>query len=111
MAIHLAQITWASQESTFGDLLVYLLTGLIIVLMVLSSLWIAVTILGRLFKFLDLKDPVSEAATSEISVAQASPSIEVTPELMAVIGAALHTVIKGPFKIVSVEESEKQPKS
>lgn len=116
MTIHLAQLTSASEKSTFSDLLVYQLTGFMIVLLVLCSLWIAITLLGRLFKFLDLKDPVTDdapkqAVISEVSTAQSSSSIQVTPELMAVIGAALHTVIKGPFKIVSVQESKKESKS
>lgn len=117
MFVQLAQTASVTGDGSFGDLLVYQLTGFIIVLSVLCSLWLAVTILGKLFKVLDLKDPIPESATkSSVSPAvsvpsvQPTPAVQVTPELMAVVGAALHTVIQGPFKIVSVEETKKAPK-
>ena len=118
MFIQLAQSTSVTGDGSFGDLLVYQLTGFIIVLSVLCSLWLAVTIMGKIFKVLDLKDPIPENATKPSAAAavtapsiQPTPAVQTTPELMAVVGAALHTVIQGPFKIVSVEETKTPPKS
>ena len=116
MFVQLAQTASVTGDGSFGDLLVYQLTGFIIVLSVLCSLWLAVFFMGKLFKILNLKDPIPEKAPKP-SVASTAPStspastMQVTPELMAVVGAALHTVIQGPFKIVSVEESKTPPKS
>jgi len=118
MFVQLAQSTSVTGDGSFGDLLVYQLSGFIIVLSVLCSLWLAVTIMGKIFKVLDLKDPIPEnavkppvsPAVSAPSV-QSTPAIQMTPELMAVVGAALHTVIQGPFKIVSVEETNTASKS
>lgn len=116
MFVQLAQRASVTGDRSFGDLLVYQMTGFIIVLAVLCSLWLAVFVMGKLFKVLNLKDPVPENA-SKPSASSTAPaltpasSMQVTPELMAVVGATLHTVIQGPFKIVSVEESKTQPKS
>lgn len=115
MFILFAQAASVTGDGSFGDLLVYQLTGFIIVLSVLCSLWLAVFVMGKLFRILNLKDPVPENSPKP-SVASKAPAespastMQVTPELMAVVGAALHTVIQGPFKIVSVEESKTPPK-
>jgi Na+-transporting methylmalonyl-CoA/oxaloacetate decarboxylase gamma subunit len=115
MFILFAQAASVTGDGSFSDLLFYQLTGFIIVLSVLCSLWLAVFVMGKLFRILNLKDPVPENSPKP-SVASKAPSVspastmQVTPELMAVVGAALHTVIQGPFKIVSVEESKSPPK-
>ena len=118
MFVQLVQLTSVTGDGSFGDLLVYLLTGFIIVFSVLCLLWLAVTIMGKLFQVLDLKDPIPENVakpyvppTVSAPSVQPTSAVQVTPELMAVVGAALHTVIQGPFKIVSVEESKTPPKS
>ncbi|MDC0325771.1 OadG family protein [bacterium] len=108
MVIHLAQATVAPENGGISELLVYQLTGFLIVILVLCSLWFAVSCLGFLCRAFDIKDPV-EPPSKRIadSSATMSPStFQVTPEVMAVVGAALHTVIQGPFNIVSVEESK-----
>lgn len=108
MVIHLAQTAVAHDNGSFGELLVYQLTGFIIVILVLCSLWVAVSFLGYLFRVLDIKDPVepSSKTTSDTGISISPPALHLTPEIMAAMGAALHTVIQGPFKIVSVEESK-----
>ena len=113
MFLYLAQTAVPSEGKAWGDLVIYQLTGFLIVIMVLCSLWVAVACLGKLFGVLDLKDPATEASKQRTpSPAQAtSPHLEASPEILAVVGAALHTVIRGPFKIVSIETSkpEKAP--
>jgi len=41
-------------------------------------------------------------ATPKDSIAE----MEITPQVQVVVGAALHTVIQGPFRIVSLEETK-----
>jgi Na+-transporting methylmalonyl-CoA/oxaloacetate decarboxylase gamma subunit len=103
MFIHLAQSAIAPENGGITDLLVYQLTGFLIVIIVLCSLWFAVSCLGIFFRNIDVKDPV---AAPSPALKEPADQLEITPEVKAVIGAALHTVIKGPFRIVSVEESK-----
>ena len=105
MVIHLAQSAIAPENGSMSELLVYQLTGFLIVIIVLCSLWFAVSCLGFFFRNFEIKDPVVASSASAVSKDPVT-EIEVTPEVKAVIGAALHTVIKGPFRIVSVQESK-----
>ena len=116
MFVLFAQSTVAPEGGGFGDLLVYQVTGFLIVLMVLCSLWLAIFLLGTLFRRLNLKDPVDTAPVPESDDRTKPPlpaasTLQVTPEVLAVMAAALHTVIQGPFKIVSVEEAKSEKSS
>jgi Na+-transporting methylmalonyl-CoA/oxaloacetate decarboxylase gamma subunit len=108
MVIQLAQTAVAPENGGIGELLVYQLTGFLIVILVLCSLWFAVSCLGYLFRTFDIRDPVEPLSKqpADASARMSQPTLEVTPEVIAVVGAALHTVIQGPFDIVSVEESK-----
>lgn len=105
MVIHLAQSAIVPENGSMSELLVYQLTGFLIVILVLCSLWLAVSCLGFFFRNFEIKDPVAVPSAGPLSKGPAT-ALEVTPEVKAVIGAALHTVIQGPFRIVSVEESK-----
>ena len=105
MFIHLAQSAIAPENGSMSEILVYQLTGFLIVLTVLCSLWFAVSCLGIFFRTFDIKDP-DVAPTPRKSSKDSNVDIEMTPEVKAVVGAALHTVIQGPFRIVSIEESK-----
>ncbi len=107
MFIFLAQATVNAETGGIKDLLVYQLTGFLIVILVLCSLWMAVSCMGFFFRKFDIKDPDLESRQPTSPSSEGSlPSFEVTPEVMAVVGASLHTVIQGPFKIVSVKETK-----
>ena len=108
----LAQVT-DSQRETFIDLLIYQGTGLVIVLLVLGSLWAVVALLSWLMAWLQLPDPEVEQISSKTVPSRGSltkPPIEEHPELVAVMTAAVHTVIQGPFRIVSIRDSNSSEK-
>jgi len=108
----LAQVT-DSQMETFIDLLIYQGTGLVIVLLVLGSLWAVVALLSWLMAWLQLPDPEVEQISSKTVPSRGSltkPPIEEHPELVAVMTAAVHTVIQGPFRIVSIKDSNSSEK-
>ena len=105
MVIHLAQSVIALENGSMDELLIYQLTGFLIVILILCSLWFAVACLGVFFRNFDIKDPVAPPA----SLATPKDSItemEITPQVQVVVGAALHTVIQGPFRIVSLEKTK-----
>ena len=102
-----------SQTESFTDLLIYQGTGLMIVLMVLGSLWAVVALLSWLMAWLQLPDPAVEQISSKPVPSRGSltkPPIEEHPELVAVMTAAIHTVIQGPFRIVSIKDSNSEKK-
>ncbi len=82
-----------------SELVTFQLTGLVIVMTVLGTLWFGISMIGWLFKSLDWKDP------SE--VLPAAQGLSLTPDVKAVIAASLHVVMKEPFRVVSVELSKK----
>jgi len=109
----LAQVT-DSQTESFADLLIYQGTGLVIVLMVLGSLWAVVALLSWLMAWLQLPDPEVEQISSKPVPSRGSLTkspIEEHPELVAVMTAAIHTVIQGPFRIVSIKDSNSEKKA
>ena len=105
MVIHLAQSVIALENGSMDELLVYQLTGFLIVILVLCSLWFAVACLGVFFRNFEIKDPVALPA-SLATPKDSATEMEITPQVQVVVGAALHTVIQGPFRIVSLEETK-----
>ena len=112
MRFVLAQVT-DSQTESFTDLLIYQGTGLVIVLTVLGSLWAVVALLSWLMAWLQLPDPAVEQISSKPVPSRGSltkPPVEEHSELVAVMTAAIHTVIQGPFRIVSIKDSNSEKK-
>ncbi|HCP39167.1 MAG: hypothetical protein ACJ0BN_06575 [Limisphaerales bacterium] len=105
MVIHLAQSVIALENGSMSELLVYQLTGFLIVILVLCSLWFAVACLGVFFRNFEIKDPVAAPSSSAVH-RDSVTKMEITPQVQVVVGAALHTVIQGPFRIESLEESK-----
>ena len=105
MVIHLAQSVIALENGSMDELLIYQLTGFLIVVLVLCSLWFAVACLGVFFRNFEIKDPVALPA-SLATPKDSATEMEITPQVQVVVGAALHTVIQGPFRIVSLEETK-----
>lgn len=105
MVIHLAQSVIAFENGSMSELLVYQLTGFLIVILVLCSLWFAVACLGVFFRNFEIKDPVAVPSSSAVH-RDSVTEMEITPQVQVVVGAALHTVIQGPFRIVSLEETK-----
>ena len=105
MVIHLAQSVIALENGSMDELLVYQLTGFLIVILVLCSLWFAVACLGVFFRNFEIKDPVAAPSSSAVH-RDSVTKMEITPQVQVVVGAALHTVIQGPFRIESLEESK-----
>jgi Na+-transporting methylmalonyl-CoA/oxaloacetate decarboxylase gamma subunit len=94
----------------FPSLLVYQGTGLLSVLLVLGLLWAMVAMLGALFQRLNLPDPMplqssAKSAAHKVS-AGGKENVLQDPELVAVVAAALHTVIQGPFQIRSIRPTD-----
>ena len=105
--IDLMPIFAATQDldGSFKDKILFQVTGLIIVMSVLTMLWGAISIIGALFSRFHLELPNESAARKSIqppSIPAAKPPL--TPHHVAAITAALHTVIKGPYRIVEIKE-------
>ena len=96
-------------DSSLTAKLLFQVTGFIIVLSILAMLWGAIAVIGSLFKKLNLADPVTSPRPKPVPAPSAAPPrAELTPEHVAAIGAALHTVMKGPYRIVDIKEMPNQ---
>jgi len=105
--IDLMPIFAAAQDldGSFKDRILFQITGFIIVMTVLTMLWGAISIIGALFSRFHFELPSESATKRSIqppSIPAAKPPL--TPHHVAAITAALHTVIKGPYRIVEVKE-------
>ena len=92
-------------EGSLKDKILFQVTGFIIVLSVLSLLWAGIAIIGAVFG--RFKFDLPEEASAKRSVQPppvATPKPPLTPHHVAAITAALHTVIKGHYQIVDIEE-------
>lgn len=83
----------------FWGQLSYQLVGFFIVLITLTGLWIALEIIGSIFRSVEKRRVATESAAAPDEVAgTAAPD----PEMFAVIAAAIETVISQPHQIVSI---------
>ncbi len=80
-------------EGSFLQQLIFQLTGFAAVLSALVILWGAVALMGAIFVRLESK-----------AVPEPVPAAPPTPQIQAAISAALHTVLKGPFRIAGIEK-------
>jgi Na+-transporting methylmalonyl-CoA/oxaloacetate decarboxylase gamma subunit len=88
---------------TMADNLRFQFTGFMIVMTVLVSLWLVVEIIGIFFKGKGRKDAAARIPTDPLpspGIAAAAPD----SETIAVITAAVHTVLDGHYRILSISE-------
>ena len=102
-----AAATPAGADKTIAEIVSFQVVGFTIVMLVLTTVWLAIEVMGRIFKrFPNLA--LSTAAPVRAAPQIAKAPVEggtLTPERVAVLAAALHTVTKGPYRIVSIKES------
>ena len=83
----------------FWDDLSFQLVGFFIVLITLTGLWIALEIIGSIFRLAESRRAATQSAARPVEEAGvAAPD----PEMFAVIAAAIETVISQPHQIVSI---------
>ncbi len=92
---------------SLSDTLMYQLTGLLVVLSALAFLALAIKFAGMLFSLhgepRDTLAPKPGSAPAAAPVADASGG-RVPPEILAVIAAAVDTVLQGRGRILSIHE-------
>ena len=96
----LALVAVAELESSVSAKILFQITGFAIVLLALVILWASVSLLGAIFS----RFPVENAPAQNATVQSPIPV-----EHAAAIAAALHTVIREPYRIVSIEEAREKP--
>ena len=77
-------------------------TGFFVVLAVLSFVWITLELLGFYFKRFVMA-PEEEALSIIDEATISTEPGEVTPEIVAVVGAVVHTMIQEPHQILSIK--------
>ncbi|MCS1406950.1 MAG: hypothetical protein M2R45_00106 [Verrucomicrobia subdivision 3 bacterium] len=90
----------ADLESSISAKILYQVTGFVIVLTVLMMLWAAISLIGAIFSRFPVEKPPAPPKSVASPVKQ-----PITPQHIAAIIAALHTVIKEPYQITSIEEA------
>jgi len=80
------------------DNISYQLVGFFIVLITLAGLWVALEIIGSIFRSAERK----RAAQAAAAPAEGAVAADSEPEMFAVIAAAIDTVISQPHEIVSI---------
>ena len=95
-------------DGSFKDKILFQVTGFVIVMTVLTMLWGAISIIGAIFSRFQFELPADSPTKRPVqppSIPVAKPPL--TPHHVAAMTAALHTVIKGPYRIVEVKEISK----
>ncbi|RKX34325.1 MAG: hypothetical protein DRP71_07405 [Verrucomicrobia bacterium] len=93
------------------DDLSFQLVGFFIVLITLTGLWIALEIIGAIFRSIEKRRATESVAAPVEEMVGSAPN----PEMYAVIAAAIDTVISQPYQIVSISsqsgERSKSPQT
>ena len=77
--------------------------GFTVVMLTLALIWVTVVLLGKLFQKLEQKYPaLAGAGAGEGKTETQAAESELSPETVAVIAAAVATVVQGPHKIASI---------
>ena len=97
----LALAAVADLEGSVSSKILFQITGFAIVLLALATLWASVSLLGAIFSRFPVKD-----ASAQISAAIPAP---IPAEHVAAIAAAMHTVIREPCRIASIQEAPEKP--
>jgi len=87
--------------------LVMMASGFLVVMSVLILLMVSITVIGWLFSAVDRKNKKKVIADGETSLtptadAASGPS-GLSASTLALIAAAVHTTVKGPYRIVGIE--------
>lgn len=98
----LALAAVADLESSISAKILFQITGFAIVLLALVMLWSSVSLLGAIFS----RFPVENASAQNVTTNVQSP---IAVEHVAAIAAALHTAIREPCRITSIEEAPEKP--
>lgn len=96
-------------EGSLGDKVLFQITGFLIVMTVLASLWGAISLIAFVFKALKLEENLEPTAKAPPTASAPTVTGPVPPEHVAAITAALHTVIKGPYQIVEIKPADLKP--
>lgn len=83
-----------TENPTILESIRYQSVGFTVVMLTLASLWVILEIMGFIFRRLKLTSPSGGASVS---------SEKVDPEVVAVIAAAVESVVKQPHRITSIE--------
>jgi Na+-transporting methylmalonyl-CoA/oxaloacetate decarboxylase gamma subunit len=99
---------------TVGESLTFQVTGLVVVLAALCSIWGLVELIGAIFKRIEARRgtaaqlpvgaPVVPAEPATAGQAAGSPGL--TPEILAVIAAAVHVTLGGSHRVTVVKPAE-----
>ena len=92
----------AELEGSFSAKILFPITGFAIVLLALAMLWASVSLLGAIFS----RFPVENASAPIETAAIPAP---IPAEHVAAIAAALHTDIREPCRIASIQEASEKP--
>lgn len=92
----------AELEGSFSAKILFPITGFAIVLLALAMLWASVSLLGAIFS----RFPVENASAQIETAAIPAP---IPAEHVAAIAAALHTAIREPCRIASIQEASEEP--
>jgi Na+-transporting methylmalonyl-CoA/oxaloacetate decarboxylase gamma subunit len=86
----------------FGDSIVFQLTGLLVVFTALGLIWLSLTLVGHWFKR-NVAAPAPAAATvAPTPTPAATASDEISPEVVAVIAAAVQVSLSGSYRIEAI---------
>lgn len=78
------------------------IVGFTVVMLTLATIWVTVALLGKLFQKLEQKCPAL-ASTEADPAENQNLENDLPPETIAVIAAAVATVIQGPHTITSIQ--------
>lgn len=101
---HLPQI-FAVRLESLTEKVMFQISGFIIVMSVLALLWTAISMIGIIFSRLGID--LEKGNERRIEASETHPMIvkdALSKHHIAAITAALHTTMKGPYKIVDVRE-------
>jgi hypothetical protein len=90
MTMNILLLANIAPHPSMKDALIFQTTGFVLVILILTVLYIIVECVGFVVRVV------------ESQLGAKAPAL--TPETMAVIGAALHTVIHDPHEIAKIEE-------
>ncbi|MFZ5806926.1 MAG: OadG family transporter subunit [Verrucomicrobiota bacterium] len=88
-----------AEHPTLLENLRYQTVGLIVVLSTLASLWLILEILAFVFRRIKIQDAPQQSEEEDTDC----PLEDVSPEVVAVIAAAVESVIQQPHRIASVQ--------
>lgn len=105
MASPLALLGLLPPYPTAKEMLSFQATGLLIVFLALGSIWFALEIIGRIFRYLEKRPAAAPVAvTTPAPVAAAAPAADtgLPGEVLAAIAAAVHVTLGPGGRVAAV---------